>query len=500
MSRITASNSSQDHTSKESHEKRIEQLEFELSRYKMAAEGASEGLWDWDLTQETPFVSTPWKTMLGFSGGQELELTGLWESLLHPDDRDFAIERFDLFRSGEIEEYNEVFRLKHTDGTYRWIRSRAKSVKDEKGNVTRISGSHKDITSRKRDIQQLEATTKKYRDLFQNSLVGIFRSDIKTGRIIESNDKVWEIAGYKGDESSSTIEFYKHPEDRQMIMDMLADQGKIEQVELEGKRANGESFWVSVSARLYKEEGFIETILIDITERQNMFLELKKVNYELDSFVYHASHDLRSPLSSILGLLNIYHHETNPSIKADCIDRIEGSVKRLDNLVRELLAISRNNRVDDPATSINFMVEINNSINTYFSGLKIEKLDIQVRVHQPVNFVSDLTRVRIILNNLISNAIKYRDTKKDMSVVQIEVHVDKEEARITIEDNGQGIDPSKQKAIFDMFYRANDSSDGSGLGLYIVKSVISKLNGKVEVNSAPGVKTIFSVTIPNLMQ
>ena len=130
-------------------------------------------------------------------------------------------------------------------------------------------------------------------------------------------------------------------------------------------------------------------------------------------------------------------------MQADCIDRIESSVKRLDALVGDLLSISRNNRVNDPLIEINFLVEINNSINNYFNGLETNSLDIRVIVKQPMPFVSDLTRVRVVLNNLISNAIKYRDINKNLSIITINVEVKKKSTLFSIEDNGQGIEKNK---------------------------------------------------------
>lgn len=481
----------------DAYKKQVEYLERELNRYKMASDGASDGLWDYDLVRNEPFISQPWKTMLGIKGDEDIDLEGLWEKRLHPDDKEGMLAKFQSFQEGKETTYNEIFRLLHNDGTYRWINSRAKNIKDDSGNVIRVSGSHTDITAKKAAEDALRESEIKYKMLFQNSLVGMFRTDLRTGEIIEANDKAWEIFGEIDKENQSTFDYYKDPNDREKIINAVRETGKAENLEVEVKRADGELIWVLFSASIDLKNNIIETIVIDITERKEAVLELQKVNFELDNFVYHASHDLRSPLSSILGLLNIYKKEDNPSVKADCIDRVENSVMRLDHLVHELLAISRNDRINDDHVSMNFLVEINNSISSYFSGLNSKQLDIHVRVHQPQVFISDLTRVRIILNNLISNAIKYRDLSKPMSIIEIDVAVDEEKAEIIIKDNGQGIPENEIGHIFEMFVRANENSEGSGLGLYIVKNVIEKLAGTIYVKSELEKGTTFNVMIPN---
>ena len=238
-------------------------------------------------------------------------------------------------------------------------------------------------------------------------------------------------------------------------------------------------------------------MLKDITDTKQNLLELQKVNFELDNFVYHASHDLRSPLRSILGLINILRIETNEKHKENVVDMIEGSIKRLDNLVMDLLSMSRNNRINDSHVAINFMNEINYSFTNFYHVADTQDLHISTQVNHRFPFMSDVTRIRIILNNLISNAIKYRSYKRERSFIHINICVTEKEATFAIEDNGEGIPSSKLSSVFDMFVRASENSEGSGLGLYIVKNVLEKLKGTITIDSEENVGTKFVVTIPN---
>ena len=178
---------------------------------------------------------------------------------------------------------------------------------------------------------------------------------------------------------------------------------------------------------------------------------------------------------------------------------IEGSIKRLDNLVIDLLQISRGSRSGNSSDQISLISEINNSITNCYHAEDSIDVRIITKVHQPVDFITDLTRIRIVLNNLISNAVKYRSIRPDeQSYILVEAKVDRKQAIITISDNGQGIPESKVPTIFDMFVRATDSNQGSGLGLYIVKNVVEKLGGKVKVESTSNKGSVFKVEIPNM--
>ncbi|MEQ8924885.1 MAG: ATP-binding protein [Fulvivirga sp.] len=478
--------------------KKLAELQKRLDIYETAADGANDGLWDWDFTSNKPFVSTPWKTMVGLDPNYDVtQMEGLWESLLHPDDFERCTKYYNDFVKSSNTNYRQEFRLRHKNGSYRWILSKATAIRDSNGKLLRLSGSHTDITDRKRADDAVIESEKKYKSLFENSLVGMFRSDFKSGAILESNQKFWDILGSPKLENANTHRFYKSPKDREFVINLVKQKERTENVELEIKKYNGDLIWVLFSIQHYPEDGILETVLIDITDSKNNLLELQKVNFELDSFVYHASHDLRSPLRSVLGLIDLYRLEDSVQVKEQCIERIEGSIKRLDDLVQELLSISRNDRVNDSHSELNLMVEINNSIASYFNATDTTDLSIKTKVFHDRKLMTDATRLRIILNNIISNAIKYRSFSKDGPFIKIEAQVNEKEAVITIEDNGDGIEESKLPHIFDMFYRATEKSTGSGLGLYIVKKVADKLGATIEVDSVELEGTTFKIVVPN---
>ena len=475
----------------------IKELETKLSIYESAASGSNDGLWYWDIQESQTFVSDPWKVMLGLPIDEKLDNQG-WIDRLHPSERDEVVRVFKNFIVGKENTYEQEFRMLHGDGTYRWIYSRAKAIRDENGKALKVSGSHTDITEKKLAMEFIRKSEAKYRTLFENSLVAMFRMKIEDGQIIDANGKVREMLEEKTLGGKSFYNYLGTKNDHQLLIKHILTEKGIDNLELQLKTACGNTLWVSFAGAHYKDDKEIDCVLKDITQTKENLLELQKVNFELDSFVYHASHDLRSPLRSVLGLIDLYRMEETQSIRNECIEKIESSIKRLDLLVMDLLSISRNDRINEPTREINLMNEVNSSISSYFNASNTKNLEIITRILHPVKFVSDLTRVRIILNNLISNAIKYRSFHKDRSLIIIDIKVNEKVAVISIEDNGEGIEESKVPHIFDMFYRATEKSEGSGLGLYIVKKVADKLNAQIEVDSVELEGTKFIVTIPNL--
>jgi len=247
----------------------------------------------------------------------------------------------------------------------------------------------------------------------------------------------------------------------------------------------------------------------DITERkiaQEALKEqnkaLKKTNAELDRFVYSTSHDLRAPLTSLLGLINIVDRNL-PEAEADQRERIgmmKQSVTKLDSFIEDIINYSRNSRTEIEKVDIHFEALVNESLQAlkYMEGEHICKINVEVV--QMGKFISDNKRILVNLNNLIGNAIKYHDKSKQNSYVTISIHSDDSKATIKVEDNGIGIAEDKQLKIFEMFYRGTKFSQGSGLGMYIVKETLEKLNGTITLNSKINVGSTFAVSIPNLIE
>lgn len=236
----------------------------------------------------------------------------------------------------------------------------------------------------------------------------------------------------------------------------------------------------------------------DAMRRQ--YEELMKINKELDSFVYSVSHNLRAPLRSVLGLINLarMEDEKRGNFFNEYFGMMETSMNKLDDTLKEILDYSRNARQDLTVEKIDIRQLVTDNLERmqYMPGSEKIVKDISVEENYP--FWSDKYRLSVIFNNIISNAIKYYDETKAQPFLRISIRVSKERAHMEFEDNGIGIDPAHLSKVFDMFFRATHNNDGAGLGLYIVQEAVEKLKGTVEIKSALQAGTTFIIDVPNL--
>ncbi len=235
-----------------------------------------------------------------------------------------------------------------------------------------------------------------------------------------------------------------------------------------------------------------------VRKLNNSNIELLKSNTELDSFVYKASHDLRSPLTSIMGLLALMKDEDDKQLLTQYIEIQEKAVLKLDNHIVDILNISKNARMGLSIDDIDFEKIIKEIFaqHAYSDNLKI---DMKVNVSATSPFFTDKKRLGVVLGNLIANSVKYIDFHKPNPEITVKVVANSKLASISVHDNGIGIDAEYCKKVFEMFFRASNTRSGSGLGLYIVNETVQKLQGKIKLHSEIGQWTEFTLLIPNLL-
>jgi signal transduction histidine kinase len=224
--------------------------------------------------------------------------------------------------------------------------------------------------------------------------------------------------------------------------------------------------------------------------------KLKKLNSELDSFLYSTAHDLRSPLASLSGLIRLAQLENQQPSLTDYFDRMKTSVAKQEEFITQIAGYTKNKKLGLILEPIDLKVLIFEIFEAHRFG-EDRKIALAVTMQSNTKIYSDRTRIQIVFNNLISNAIRYSDPAKDNPQITVFIAATEREVNVELTDNGIGIEREHQAKIFDMFYRANVNSKGSGLGLFILKETLGKLQGKVSIESAPGIGTTFRLTIPN---
>ncbi len=223
---------------------------------------------------------------------------------------------------------------------------------------------------------------------------------------------------------------------------------------------------------------------------------LAKTNKELDRFVYSASHDLRAPLTSLLGLIEITGKTDDPEEVKQCLEMMKDRIHNLDDFIKEIIDFSRNARQEVRKEKVKVLDLIKETVDDLKFAEGLEEIFIKYTIDPALEVITDRARLKVIFNNLIGNAFKYRDPDKTNQEVSVQARPYQSQIQIDIGDNGIGISREHQEKIFDMFYRATEKSSGSGLGLYIVRETLAKLSGHITVNSTPGQGTTFHLSIP----
>lgn len=222
----------------------------------------------------------------------------------------------------------------------------------------------------------------------------------------------------------------------------------------------------------------------------------KQLNEELDNFVYRTSHDLRAPIASSLGLLDLIEQTDNPEERGRYLALQRRSLLKLDDFIKEILNYSRNTRLELTQSAINFRQIIDDEIAQLQFSQPEKQLNISIDCPDNLIFYSDKIRLQIIFKNLISNAFRYCDKNKAECFLHIQIREKEDELVVVFEDNGVGIQKEYIPKIFDMFFRANTSYAGSGVGLYIVKQTLQKLGGSIFCDSELGKGTTFKIYLP----
>jgi PAS domain S-box-containing protein len=256
-------------------------------------------------------------------------------------------------------------------------------------------------------------------------------------------------------------------------------------------------FDVSVTNHVSNQEikGLV-IMLHDITDRKLEQQQLQKENDQLDQFIFKTTHDLRAPINSALGLVSLAENASEEE-KLKYLQMVRASLMKLETFIEEVNSFYKNDKMAIQTERI----EIESMLQTEIEALQNlpspKKISFEVTHERSVDLYSDYIRVKTILTNIVSNSIKYSDPAKEEPFIRVHTKVTQQNLTVTIADNGIGIDSRYLDKIYDIFFRATQHGVGTGLGLYIVKDTVEKLNGRITVASEPGKGTTFTITIPN---
>lgn len=477
-------------------------------KYRQIVETAQEGIWLLDENHKTTFVNKKMCQILEYT---QKEMIGK-EVYSFMDEEGQQIAANLMKKKKEGHSGQRHFKYISKSGKEIWANVAANPFISETGDYKGGMAMVTDITEFKKAQQTLKENEKKYRYLFDNNPMPMWVIDLITFKFLDVNKMAILQYGYSREEFLSMTALDIRPEEDKDRFIKSNNPSEIDATNFNRGIWNHQKkdqtiIPVEIIAHEIIYEGVPARFILsnDVTDRRKAELslerrnkELIKTNSELDRFVYSVSHDLRSPLTSILGLLSFIETE---SIEPDTLEHatmIRNSINRLDEFIKNILSYSRNNRTGLDIEKVPIQEKVLAIIHTLQSMSEAKGIHYGIDIKEQQPFYTDRLRFNTILENLISNAIKYHKKEEFGRYIKITGQSDNEKLQLTIADNGIGIAPKYHQKIFDMFFRLSGKKDGSGIGLYIVKDTVEILQGSIEIQSEKGTGTTFIITLKNL--
>ena len=349
-----------------------------------------------------------------------------------------------------------------------------------------------------------------YRSFVDNTFEIIFRTSPVTNKLLFSNKLFIQSFGFENYRSAKGLcvnELFEKPEEYTRLKEKILREQRLQGVAVNFKSRGGKRIVTLVNAQTQTNERgelVFNWLALDISERvefennlEQKNLQLAKINNQMERFLYSTSHDLRSPLTSIMGMVNLVRMDCVDKTVIEYVAKIETSAMKLDKIIKDFINFSKTTYKNIHSELIDLEDVVWKVVNSHREDEYFCRIKFDVAISGKARFYSDHDRIEIILDNLIRNAIQFTDANKVRPFININAVLMPEFATIEVHDNGVGIARQYFDSIFNMFYKASLHSKGAGLGLYIAKEGVEQLEGKISVESEVGFGSVFKVFIPN---
>ena len=497
-------------------EKELE-LKQTTERFHNLSKATDDSIWDWNLTTDEVWWNDNFYNVFGYDPANGAPTLGEWIMKMHPDDRTTIVDKLKEIKYSSIDSWRDEFKYFKKDGSIGIGLNRAHIIRNNEGKPIRIVGAIHDITERRKALQQIAASERKYRQIVETAQEGIWLID-ETDCTVFVNKKMCQMLEYSQEEIIGKPNyFFKNEKERESAIRQIEKRKKgiSEQYETSYITKSGKCLWVSVSANpVLDDEGNYKGalgMLTDITQRklQEELLkkseadlemknkELEQKNIELEQFAYIASHDLQEPLRTVTSFadqLQKQYKDKFDNIGQKYLYFIEQGTERMKTLVTDLLDYSRIGRgketkpIDCNKVIHTVIADLHMAIHESHAEIEAEKLPV-------INGYS--TEVKQLFQNLVVNAIKFRK-KEEPPKIHITAQPVNGAWEFSVADNGIGIDEQYNERIFVIFQRLHTRNEyeGSGIGLSHCKKIVELHGGKIWVKSKPGKGSTFYFTLP----
>lgn len=506
-----------------------EALRVSKERFALAIQGAKDGMWDWNLRTGEVYWSHRWRAMLGL-GPAELEgRVDDWLSRVHHRDRPRVQREVEETLRGEGSHYESEHRLRHRNGNFRWMLARGVTLRDAEGRVTRVAGSFTDITDRR----QTAAINEKLALLeHATHAVGVGIAIVQpAGQLtgvsptLTSMTQDWDSPDDWWAELQSSMEYPSETVCPTCGLPQHVGTAMSERLSPQGRIQVFEIVFTGHGHDVTRDQPAQVVLVRDITRRRVAEERLRRLNAQLvatrdqalaasrakSTFLANMSHELRTPLNAIIGYTEMLIEDAEETSASDDdslqnvidLNRIRSAGTHLLRLIGGILDLSK---IEAGKMELNLELfdvrELIAEAVTTVEPLVADKNNtLEVRCPKDIGAMSaDVTKVRQILFNLLSNASKFTDEGRIELTVETR-DVDIEPVIVfTVKDSGIGMSEAHIRRLFEEFYQADSSSTrrhgGTGLGLAISKRFCAMMGGNIAVESEPGVGSSFSVMLP----
>ena len=493
-----------------------EEIKESNEKYDIVAKATSDTIWDWKIQEDSINWNKGIESVFGYKQEEVGKTSKWWFDKIHPEDSIRMSIKLYSFIEQKTEKWQDQYRFRCADGTYRYVLDRGFLLKDENGRAIRMIGAIQDITKQKEEEQRLkllETVITQSKDSIliteANSING------KIPKIVYVNPAFSQMSGYHSNEiiGKSTNIFNKGPNSDSEELKKLLRAIKNEEeclIETISYTKKKEEYWVRFSMiPIFNNEGVIShwiSIQRDITdekkletEKEHLIRELTQNNKDLKQFSYITSHNLRAPLSNLIGLLNLTEDIPieNPELK-EILAGFSKSTHLLNETINDLVKVII---IKDNPSMQKEEVSLKEVFENVFS-----QLSFQIELHKPIIklkfekvplLITNKAYIESILLNLLTNSIKYKSENRKLKISIFAEQID-HQIMLTFRDNGIGIDLERNREkIFGLYQRFHNYPDSKGLGLYLVKSQVETMGGTISIESEVNKGTTFTITFKN---
>lgn len=495
--------------------KRQKQINDEIKeskeRYDIVAKATSDTVWDWRIKNNTFVWNKGIVTVFGYDESEVEGTSQWWFDRIHPEDSIRMSVKLYSFLEQRTENWQDEYRFKCKDGSYKYVLDRGFLVTNNKKEAIRMIGAMQDITKQKQEeerLKLLETVITNAKDAVVITDADISKKSIPN--VVYANEAYRQMSGFNDDEilhksMIETLPIDIGSKNYKELTECIRQKKECE-IETITYRKNKEKYWVSfvIVPVFNKEKEHTHWISIkrEITkqkiqekEKEQLISELTQNNKDLRQFSYITSHNLRAPLSNLIGLLNLIEKINIQDEELNLIiDGLSKSTQLLNETILDLgkVVIIR----DNPSitkTNINVYDSVKNVMNQINILIEQTSIEFDIKINKNDKIYSNKSYLESILLNLFTNSIKYRSNDRSLKIL-ITFNNNSEQSELIFEDNGIGIDLQKNKdKLFGMYQRFHNYPNSKGLGLYLVRTQIESMGGSIEVQSEVNKGTQFII-------